>query len=118
MVERRRPKPKLVVDNPLTDPPEVTNEQVAAATLASEVEAKLVELSKLDKVAYDRARDKAAKELEIRVSTLDDLVAERRPIKAEEAALIAPPAEPWADAVNSEGLVDELFVELCKHVIL
>jgi hypothetical protein len=83
VVARYKSKLKLVGPEQLTEAPVVSAEEVTAAAAAqakaAQEELKLVELAKLDTIAYDRVREEAAKELGCRVTTLDDAVAKRRP---------------------------------------
>ena len=97
MIERY--KPKLVEPEKLTEAPVFSVEEANAAAsqeIAPEVQAKLTDLAKLNLLDYDQVREKAAKELGIRVSTLDELVAEGRPHVAADS-LLAPVPEPWPD---------------------
>ncbi len=80
------------------------------------------ELAKLDLVGYDRRREAEAKRLKIRVGTLDQEVAKRRPDgddgkgATNDLGLFEP--EPWPDSVVGADLLDRLVGGLCRHVVL
>jgi hypothetical protein len=89
-----------------SDPAKRAADELENAKLAAEKQAadekELDRLAALPLMEYDREREKAAKKLGVRVGTLDDLVAARRPEKADDAQghdieLIEP--KPWPDKV-------------------
>ena len=87
----------------------------------SDDEAEIMRLARLDQLAYERRRDSAAKKLGIsRVTILDKLVAQRRSQLAATASggefLAAP--EPWPEPVVGDGLLNDLYDILDRHIIL
>jgi Protein of unknown function (DUF3631)/Bifunctional DNA primase/polymerase, N-terminal len=86
-----------------------------------EVVAKLDELARLDRVAYDQARKAAAKQLNIRKATLDDLVEERRARAADTAATAdtcAKQLKPWPERVDGSELLEALAIAFEDHVVM
>lgn len=78
------------------------------------------ELAALSPMAYDRVRESKAKELGVRVGTLDKLVAEvRNEITAQQsAAELVSADEPWSESVDGAELLRELISLLRKHAII
>ena len=91
-----------------------------AAIMAPEVEAELARLVALNPVEYDRCRDKAAKALGIRISTLDEQVQARRPLPEAAAGrgVSLPQPDPWPSPVGGAELLDGLAAAIRRHVIL
>ena len=82
---------------------------------AAEVIARLAELSPLE---YDRQRDEAAKQLKVRLSTLDSEVERVREANRSSKASFLDDVEPWAQAVNGADLLDELRSIAQRFLIL
>jgi putative DNA primase/helicase len=83
----------------------------------NEVEQRLDDLAKLDKIDYEMARKDAAKELAMRPSVLDDAVASRREMPTSALDFMAP-VEPWSEPVDGAALVGELKDTLERHIVL
>lgn len=105
----------------------LTPEAVAQApdtTLADVVdEAQLLqELAALGPIAHDRHRESDAKLLGVRVATLDAEVAARRPRREDPDGAGTPvlftDPEPWPDAVDGVGLLDDLSAFYRRYVVL
>jgi Protein of unknown function (DUF3631) len=99
---------------------ELENARLAAEKQAADEE-ELDRLAALPLMEYDREREKAAKKLGVRVGTLDDLVAAKRPKKADDAQghdieLIEP--KPWPDEVDGSGLLDAIEIEIRKYIVI
>jgi putative DNA primase/helicase len=80
-------------------------------------------LTNLSPVEYDRARKEAANRLEIRVTTLDDIVESLRPRTANDdnlqgTALVIPETELWPEAVDGAELVKNIEAAIKTHVII
>jgi putative DNA primase/helicase len=79
------------------------------------------ELSGLDSVQYDRRRDAAAEQLNVRRGTLDDAVDRRRRQRVEEQG--PPPlfadwqVEPWNEAVATDELLLAIQERLQGHIV-
>lgn len=83
------------------------------------IEAIVEELSLLSPLAYDQIREEKAKELRVRVGTLDKEVAMVRGNNVEEqASQIVEEIDPWGIPVNGVDLLDEIHDMLIKHVCL
>ncbi len=84
-------------------------------------EAVLAELAALPPIEYDRRREDAAKQLGVRVSTIDAEVDKRRPADADDTAntisLFADP-EPWPDKVDGATLLEALAGAFTRHAVL
>ena len=82
---------------------------------------KIEALAKLSPLEYDKQRAKAAKELNVRTTTLDKLVAERRP-ETESAgqgrAVKIPDVDLWHEPVDGDELVTALCSHIHKYVVL
>ncbi len=100
-------------------------EPLAAArlgTLPDPSHDKISELAKLSPIEYDKCREKAAKELGIRASTLDAEVTKARPSSesdsASGSAMLFDEPEPWPDPVDGDELLNDLTEVFKRHVIL
>lgn len=82
--------------------------------------AELARLAGLDLLSYDREREAAAKQLGIRVGTIDKMVEALRPKPETTAARSVSLAviEPWSEPVAGAALLDGLARIIRKHVIL
>ncbi len=83
-------------------------------------EALLQELARLDSIAYDRRREQAAKQLGVRMSSLDAEVARRRgktPVDSL-AQHMRWDLAPWPAEVDGHRLVDDLNATLRRHIVL
>jgi Protein of unknown function (DUF3631)/Bifunctional DNA primase/polymerase, N-terminal/Primase C terminal 2 (PriCT-2) len=84
----------------------------------------IVKLAALPTVQYDPLRKDAAKRLEMRVGTLDDLVERLRPPTAGDGAdkqgqeISFKATVPWPDAVDGAALVNDMIGAHRKHVIM
>ncbi|MHB1947067.1 MAG: DUF3631 domain-containing protein [Gammaproteobacteria bacterium] len=78
----------------------------------------IVELSRLDKLAYEQVREEKANELKIRVKILDDQVESERKKNNEEASgnTFFPPIKPWDKQVVLSSLLEEIIALLEKYV--
>jgi hypothetical protein len=84
-------------------------------------------LASLNPIDYDRIRAQAARDLGVRVSTLDDLVAKARAAAAAAAAPVGDDEEDWFDAgqtrpwpnpVNGTDLLNEIIETVGKFVVM
>ncbi len=78
-------------------------------------------LSKLPLLQYDRLREEKAKELGIRVSTLDKEVGKARgdnDIEERGKSVLFDEPEPWPDAVDGSSLLGELSQTFTKYAVL
>ncbi len=80
-------------------------------------EAIIKHLASLDKLDYDRTRKNAAKELNIRPSTLDDLVSDYR-AKANQQNSEFDEIDPWHEPINLADLLDEITATIQRFIIL
>ena len=92
---------------------------------AADLDAKtlLVKLAALSGLEYDRRREAAAKQIGVRVTTLDIEVARRRggtgEGEAADAGLLRSwTVEPWPEPVATADLLDELMVTYRRYIIL
>ena len=99
-------------------------EEADAPAADPDQEAVLAELAALSPIAYDRQREDAAKQLGIRVSTIDAEVDKRRPPDGDDTAnttntisLFTEP-DPWPDAVNGATLLDALAGAFMRYAVL
>jgi putative DNA primase/helicase len=69
---------------------------------------KLGQAAELDPISYDRARQQLAKDLGVRLETLDDAVRERR--EDAEVEKLVEEETPWPDPVDGGDLLEELCV--------
>lgn len=102
--------------------PEAPEPEATDQGLTPEQLAEVKRLAALQLVEYDQQRKAAAKDLGIRVNTLDDLVAGFRPpseeVVGQGTPLTFPPVEPWHEPVAGETLVTDMETAIRKHVIL
>jgi hypothetical protein len=80
------------------------------------------ELARLDPISYDRRREKAAEQLGIRVTALDEAVKQRRAKladEAEEQPLFAHwDVKPWPEPVDGDALILALVRRIRCHVVM
>ncbi len=78
----------------------------------TKAQAVVAELANLPPLEYDTRREEAAKDIGIRVSTLDAEVAKVRPIDIENPddapAEVVETLEPWPDPVDGAALADAI----------
>jgi len=89
--------------------------------MSSELADELSRLASLSPVEYDRQRKTAADRLNIRISTLDKLIEQRRARgedKIQGTKLELHPPEPWHESVTGEALFDDMVETICRHVAL
>jgi Protein of unknown function (DUF3631)/RepB DNA-primase from phage plasmid len=88
----------------------------------SEQAALIDELARLDPIPYDRRREKAAEQLGIRVTALDEAVKQRRAKlagEAEEQPLFAHwDVKPWPEPVDGDALVLALVRRIRSNVVM
>jgi Protein of unknown function (DUF3631) len=88
----------------------------------ADLEATIAQLAALPLARYEQARQAEAKRLNLRASILDKLVAQARPVDAQDnhqgRALSLPVPEPWPEPVNGEQLLYELRDFFAKHAFL
>ena len=96
----------------------------ADPTLNDECETALARLAGMSTVDYDRVRKAEAERLGVRVGTLDEEVARRRPKRADQDEGIAGRAldlaapEPWQQPVDGAMLLDEMVAQIRRYVML
>jgi hypothetical protein len=95
------------------------SEKAAKSKAESEEQALLNALARKSKIEYDRERKQAAKKLNIRPGTLDDVIKQLR----DEAAAKELPCpwwevEPWQDAVETVALLVDLQHQTRNYVVL
>lgn len=82
----------------------------------------IVRLVALSGIEYDRQRKETAKRLDIRPSTLDKAVEEKRgktaPVQGQGTPLILAQPELWNEPVNGTILVGELTQAIRRHVVI
>lgn len=106
----------------LPPPEQAPVDKEAKAKAATDEQALIDALARLNALDYDRRRKAAADEMDVRSSTLDDEVAARRRELAEEAG--RPPlfghwlVEPWPEVVDTGELILALVGRIKRHVIL
>jgi putative DNA primase/helicase len=81
------------------------------------------DLAALSRIQYDTRRQETAKNLCIRVNTLDDYVQMVRPPQEVEAkgqgtTMNFAATDPWPEAVAGEALVNDMVTAIKRHVIL
>lgn len=88
------------------DLPDMTNEELKAAKDAPDIVVDSVqELAKLSPIEHDQVRENKAKELGVRVSTLDKEVAKARGDVAEDVAGdVVEELSPWPEPVDGESI--------------
>jgi Protein of unknown function (DUF3631) len=93
-----------------------------AAEALPEGDEKIDELARLSAIEYDRRRERAAKDLCVRVSVLDEEVKTYRTrlaLKAEPPPLFPHwRVEAWPEAVAGNALIREIMRRLQRHVVL
>lgn len=108
--------PKKLTPDAVDQTPDVTLADVL------DEDALLTELAALSLIAYDRRRDAAAKQLSVRVATLDATVAARRPRQEEPDGVGTPvlftDPEPWPESVDGALLLDDLSTLYTRYVVL
>ncbi|MGA3182067.1 MAG: toprim domain-containing protein, partial [Verrucomicrobiota bacterium] len=96
--------------------------QIVSATMPTETdEETFARLAKLPQADYDRCRDREAKQLRIRVGTLDEEVAKHLPKSPENlqgGALNLADMELWPEAVNGADLLDEVAQTFPRYIAL
>ena len=80
-----------------------------------DVEATLQRLAKLSRLEYDNIRETEAKKLNVRTSTLDTEVSERRPKVEVKASL---DVDPWPEPVEGAALLVDLKASFNRFVVL
>ena len=114
-------------DESPSDPDEETSEheqtwQEHENTRDTSDAALIDELARLDPISYDRRREKAAEELRIRVTTLDEAVKQRRAKlagEAEEKPLFEHwDVNPWPVSVDGDALILMLVRRIRSHVVM
>ena len=85
-----------------------------------ESDAEIFRLASLERIDYDRERKVAAKRLNVRAATLDQLVAaEREPDGVKQGrALSLPEPAPWAEPVDGARLLSEISAAIRLHIVL
>ncbi len=79
----------------------------------------VTELASLSPLEYDQQRECKAKELGVRIGTLDRAVAEARSDIGDDAVQsIVEELEPWPDAINGDTLLREIASILSRYVYL
>ncbi|MFO1353021.1 MAG: DUF3631 domain-containing protein [Gammaproteobacteria bacterium] len=93
----------------------------AGAAVTDPISAAVERLAKLSAADYDRTRKAEAEALNIRVGTLDKLVAAERPAETSGAkgeALTFDTVEPWPDPVDGAELINDLAATFARYVVL
>jgi len=76
-------------------------------------------LAELDPIEYDRIRERQAKNMGIRVSTLDSQVLKIRPYETDsDDSSLVEELQPWEDPVHIESLLNSVHGLLSRHVVL
>ena len=105
-------------------PPVAENEIAAIAASVeryrgdSDREALLDELAELSPTDYDKKRKAVAKELGIRVGTLDQEVLTRGTKDEQGGTAFLEPVEPWREPVEGEALLNEVAATYARYVVL
>jgi putative DNA primase/helicase len=100
-------------------PPDENNSTASDLKASSEACASIKRLSELAPIEYDLVREKEAKSLGIRTSTLDKEVRKARnvdPATAGQSLQLDEP-EPWPDAVDGEALLKEIAATVRSYVV-
>jgi Protein of unknown function (DUF3631)/Primase C terminal 2 (PriCT-2) len=94
-------------------------QKAAKSKAESEEEALLNALARKSKIEYDRERKQAAKKLNIRPGTLDDVIKQLRDEVAAEK-LLCPwwDVEPWHNAVETAALLTELQPQIRRYAVI
>jgi putative DNA primase/helicase len=115
---------KALIDAATVPPPEEEEEPPPTDDdgLTDEQRAEIARLATLSPVQYDLVRKEAARRLGIRVTTLDELVAAKRPAATDDdkqgTAFNFDPVHPATEAVDGEELIEDLQAAIKRHVIL
>jgi putative DNA primase/helicase len=104
----------------MTKLPDMTQEELEAAKGKPDVTFDPVqELAKLSPMEYDQARESKAKELGVRVGTLDQEVAKVRGDVAENNQdSVVEEISPWSEHVDGNTLLTELAETIDRYVVL
>ncbi len=79
----------------------------------------IARLCRLDPIEYDQARLAAAEALDIRMSTLDKMVAQARGDDGDDDSdLTLPDPEPWPEAVDGDALLDGIAAAVRRYLVL
>jgi len=105
---------------PPDDLPDMTQEELEAAKGKPDIVVDPVqELAKMSPLEYDRVREDKAKELGVRVSTLDKEVAKARGEYSEKSTdSVVEEISPWCDPVDGSDLLTALAATLKHHTVL
>lgn len=96
--------------------PSAVNESVSHDQRADDAE--IARLGSLSSLAYDREREKAAKALGVRITTLDEQVKARRErSKATEALNLCVDIEPWSAPIIVAELLDEVRATIRRFIV-
>lgn len=102
-----------------TDAPEAKEEPPESAQV---IDFEIARLAKLREVDYEKARKESAKQLNVRSSVLDRLVAAKRPPDDSKPGsgrtLKLETPEAWPYFVNGAALLNEFVAEIRKYVVL
>ena len=98
-------------------------EHAAGSALRHDDEETLERLAALPPMLYERERDKAAKELGVRVPVLDLEVDKRRPKDTSEddvsgSSVLFDEYEPWPEVVDGAALLDRLSATVSRYAIM
>ena len=104
----------------MTKLPDMTQEELEAAKGKPDIAVDPIqELAKLSLMDYDLVRESKAKELGVRVCTLDKEVAKARGETAEESAGdVVEELTPWSEPVDGVTLLDSIADSFGRHVVL
>src|SRR6516162_2519223 len=92
-----------------------------AAEALPEGDEKIDELARLSAIEYERRRERAAKDLGVRISILDEEVKTcrtRLALKAEPPLFPHWHVEAWPEAVDGNALIRDIMRRLQRHVVL
>jgi putative DNA primase/helicase len=96
--------------------------QMADQGAVSGDEDALLRLAALSPLEYDRVRKDEARNLKVKIATLDREVAARRPRDEQDAgagrALSLPEVEPWPEPVDGAALVSDVVTVIRRHIRL
>ena len=89
------------------------------AAVAETKDETIARLRHLDPIEYDQARPAAAETLDIRMSTLDKMVAQARGDDGDDDSdLTLPDPEPWPEAVDGDALLDDIVAAARRYLVL
>ena len=89
------------------------------ADLSDEATEQLLdELAGLSKIEYDRRREEAAEQLDVRLPTLDDEVAKRRPSASDKFNDFFADIDPWPEPVDGAELLDEIIRTFDTYIVM